>query len=143
MIANKAVRKFAHNRWAMINIRAVNGRYAHLRNAKSKCYAHVELRMTQEQFEAWCEARSELIESMARPSIDRIDKSGHYALDNIQILELAVNIRKDKTKFVDGKCLCYRCGLEKPEDQFAKDKRRPNGRYTQCKTCDVDRKRKK
>ena len=73
-------------------------------------------------------------------SVDRIDKTKDYSLDNIQLIPLADNIRKDKVKAKDGMCECYMCKQIKPLELFAKSKRRQNGRSTICKECDSKRK---
>ena len=79
----------------------------------------------------------------AGASVDRIDKYGDYALGNVQLIPLADNIAKDKTKARDGYCVCYTCGEKKPLSEFAVDHRRRNGHTTVCKECDRIRGREK
>lgn len=38
---------------------------------------------------------------------------------------------------------CPSCGIEKPVDQFSRDKNRPDGRYPYCKVCTSARKKEK
>lgn len=73
-------------------------------------------------------------------SVDRIDKKGDYTMENIQLLPLAENIRKDKVKAQNGMCVCFMCHETKPLELFAVDKRRKNGHGTICKKCDSQRK---
>lgn len=75
-------------------------------------------------------------------SVDRIDNTKDYTLDNIQMISITDNIRKDKVKAHDGICECYSCHIIKPLNEFAKDKRRANGHSTCCKQCDNLRRRK-
>ena len=76
-------------------------------------------------------------------SVDRIDKTKDYSLDNIQLLPLEENIRKDKVKAKNGVCQCYVCKEIKPLSLFVTDKRRKNGHATICKGCDNKRRRRK
>ena len=69
-------------------------------------------------------------------SVDRIDNTKDYSMDNIQMIPLSINIAKDKCKAKDGMCQCYVCKETKPLECFAVDKRRKNGRSTICKKCD-------
>lgn len=38
---------------------------------------------------------------------------------------------------------CRSCGVEKPLDEFIKDKNRPDGRYPYCKVCNAVRRKEK
>jgi len=133
------VGKFVKNTWSNINIRC--GKYKHLQT-KEKCknYDKVEIEFTREEFKNWCWEQQKLIESLTRPSIDRIDKNKNYTLNNIQIIELKYNIRKDKTKFTNKTGICYNCKNILSLNLFCKDKRRINGLSTLCKVCDSKRK---
>jgi hypothetical protein len=93
------VGKFIHTTWTNLNIRCSNGKYYKPRK-KNECYRSIELRLTRDQFKNWCLDHKQTIESLDRPSIDRIDKNEHYVLSNIQVIELAENIRKDKTVLI-------------------------------------------
>lgn len=73
-------------------------------------------------------------------SVDRIDSNGDYSMENIQLIPLAENIRKDKVKANNGMCECAKCHEIKPIDLFVVDKRRGNGHGTICKKCDSRRK---
>lgn len=91
---------FESQRWAQINHRTVNGAKPYWTNPQHMVYlsAGIELRMTRDQFREWCRSRAEQIEQMyrdgLRPSIDRIDGTGHYAVENLQLLPLSENCRK-------------------------------------------------
>lgn len=123
-------RKRALSRFSMIQNRLKN---THL--PKNKNYIGVLLLVSKEDFVTWFMARD-----YEGCSVDRIDKTGHYELSNMQILPLKVNIAKDKLKWVCSFCECYVCKLTKLIDEFSVDKRRlTTGRSTICKSCDAKR----
>lgn len=131
--------RFVHSTWINLNIRCANGKYkCYDRNkeTKNKCYENVYIKFSREEFKEWCYTNKDKILNLERPSLDRIDKSKDYSLDNIQVLELKDNIRKDHLKFKDGKCVCYVCKEEKDLELFTTDNRRVNGKKTICKKCD-------
>lgn len=74
-------------------------------------------------------------------SVDRMDNNGHYESGNLQVISIADNIRKDKTKAKNGFCVCYTCKETKPLESFCKDKRRLNGYSTQCLECERNRRK--
>jgi hypothetical protein len=128
------VGKFIHTTWTNLNIRC--GKYKHLQTReKCKHYDKIKIGFSQPEFKSWCWENKDLIENLNRPSLDRIDSKLNYTLENIQIIELAENIRKDKTVFFDGKGRCYVCKNIKLEEEFDVDKRRFNGRTSRCKEC--------
>lgn len=137
------IAKVYRSAWRGLNTRCSNGKWFHLRT-KSKCktYENIEIQFTSEEFSAYCRDNKDHILSLSRPSVDRIDKTRHYTLDNIQFMELADNIRKDSVISDGINCTCYRCGLEKLLEEFTVDRRRGNGRTTCCKLCDNLRKRR-
>lgn len=98
---------------------------------KNKHYKNITMEISKEEFIQWFIERD-----FPGCSVDRIDNTKNYTLDNIQMISLADNIRKDKVKAHDGKCECCRCKKIKPLEEFAKDKRRANGYTTICKQCD-------
>lgn len=55
----------------------------------------VELRLTREQWQSFCNQNRQLIESILLdgkiPSIDRVDSSGHYEIGNIRIIDKWTN----------------------------------------------------
>ena len=61
----------------------------------------------------------------------------------MQIIELAANTRKEKTKFIDGHGVCFKCKEQKPEVEFTLDPRRQNGYANICKPCERQRGRDK
>lgn len=134
--------KFIHTSWINLNIRA--GKYRHLQTIK-KCrsYQYIEIEFNRVEFSTWCKERQSDILSLARPSVDRKDSTKNYSLDNIQIIELSANIRKDKTVFVDGQGTCFRCHKIKSEAEFVVDKRRANGRTSVCLSCERIRTKEK
>ena len=102
---------------------------------KNKNYQGIQMQIDKDTFVEWF-----MKNDFAGASVDRIDKTKNYAMDNIQLIPLVENIRKDKIKAKDGYCECYMCKEVKPIDLFATDKRRYNGHSTICKKCDTRRK---
>lgn len=110
-------------------------RTKHSEQKKNKCYSDVKVLFDKETFINWF-----MKNDFEGASVDRIDKDKDYSMDNIQLIPLADNIRKDKVKAKDGMCECYVCKETKPLELFAVDNRRANGHTTICKTCDNNRK---
>lgn len=122
----------ALSRWYMLLHRTNN---SHLpRNRK---YADVKVLVTKEEFIEWFMPRD-----FKGASVDRVDNSGHYELSNMAVIPIGTNIRKDRTKAVDGLCECYSCKETKPLEEMTKDSRRKTGRSTLCKKCDNKRPKK-
>ena len=121
-----------------MNTRA--GRYRHLQT-EEKCltYADVSIEFSREEYKAWCLSREQEILSLNRPSLDRKDKSKNYTIENIQVIELALNIRKDKTVFDDKSGRCFVCTEIKSIEEFCADKRRANGKTSICLSCENKR----
>jgi len=117
----------ALSRWYMIK-----HRIAHSDQVKNQCYKDIEIKCTKEEFVSWFQARD-----FKGASVDRINSNGHYELDNMQVISLAENIRKDKTIFNNNIGYCPICHQEKHLDDFVKDKRRMNGHGSICKQCDA------
>jgi hypothetical protein len=105
---------------------------------KNTCYQNIKMLIDKDTFISWF-----MENDFEGASVDRIDKTKDYTIDNIQMLPLDENIRKDKIKAKNGMCECYVCKETKPLEMFAKDKRRKNGHSTICKKCDVQRKKRK
>ena len=110
-------------------------RVSHTEHKKNHCYRGIQLLIDKEAFVTWF-----MENDFEGASVDRIDATKDYTLDNIQLIPLADNIRKAKTKAVDGYCECYRCKTVKPLEFFAVNKHRANGHTTICKECDSKRK---
>ena len=123
----------AESRYEMIK-----WRLSHTDNPKNKCYAGIKLLVTKDEFVKWF-----MENDFDGASVDRIDSKKDYSLDNLQMIPLDENIRKDKVKSKDGFCECWRCKQIKPLDMFAIDKTRKNGHRTLCKECDLKRKKKR
>jgi hypothetical protein len=103
---------------------------------KNSCYKGVRVLIDKETFVRWF-----MENDFEGGSVDRIDKTKDYSIDNIQMIPLSENIRKDKIRAKNGVCECCRCKETKPLALFAKDRRRQNGRSTICKRCDSARKK--
>lgn len=95
------------NKWSTINQRTVNGKYVNQPacslNAQHRSYLAkgIMIDMTQEEFYDWCSSNENKILQMMkageRPSIDRICDECSYSIDNIHIIPLISNMRKDST----------------------------------------------
>lgn len=134
-MARDPVKLFVKSRWTVLNVRCANGKY-HRDSSRNNSYAEINIMFTRSEFANWCRDRWESIQAMRKPSIDRLDKRLDYTLDNMQVIELAENIRKDKTVFRDGYGVCYRCKERKMESMFCVDRRRMNGRTSLCLDCE-------
>ena len=88
--------KFIHSSWGNLNVRC--GKYKHLRTEnKCRSYESIKIEFTREEYKDWCLANDELILSLSRPSLDRIDPDKNYSLDNIRVIELVDNISRKRT----------------------------------------------
>ena len=99
-------KEFYDTVWNSMNARTVNGTHPAWKSSGSvKNYLSkgVRIEITREEFKDWCMGRSEQIEGMyrvskekndsgLRPSIDRIDALGNYAIGNIRVLEKRLNV---------------------------------------------------
>ena len=87
--------KFIHNSWTSMNIRC--GKYKkHSNKNKNKCYKNIKIVISREDYKKLCYKNQDIILSLKRPSVDRIDSNSHYSINNIQFIELEDNIRKKK-----------------------------------------------
>jgi len=86
--------------WQDINRRTVNGKHANPDHYKNEVYFRkgIRVEMSRQEFYSFCDANEENIISLyaqgKTPSVDRIDASKDYCVDNIQILSLKQNIIK-------------------------------------------------
>lgn len=110
-------------------------RLNHTDSKKNQCYNGIRMLIDKETFVEWF-----MQNDFEGASVDRIDNTKDYSMDNIQMISLADNVRKDKVKARNGVCECYKCKQTKPLELFAKDNRRQNGHSTICKECDSRRK---
>ena len=98
---------FRAKTWYSINVRTVNGCNIQIDNRSANRYRSngVKLKMSKEEYYSWCNKRKSKILKMhhagKRPSIDRIDDNGDYAIDNLRIIsfkkKLRVRFKKRKT----------------------------------------------
>ena len=113
-------------------------RLSHTDEPKNSCYAGIKMMISKEDFIKWF-----MEHDFEGASVDRIDSTKDYSLDNIQMISLADNIRKDKLKLKDGVCECCKCKKAKPLEEFVKRKRSPYGYTTICLECERIRTREK
>ena len=124
----------AHRIWYLLERRAEN------RDGKNPSYANVKCLITKEEFMdwyvpalyAWRERNPD-----KRDSIDRIDNDGHYELSNMQILELAQNVRKkprvNKNVYAPkGMAWCPDCNCYREAKYFSSSRGRHNGLSCYC-----------
>lgn len=105
---------------------------------KNKTYKGIKMLIDKEAFIKWF-----MENDFIGASVDRIDKNKDYSFDNIQLIPLSENIRKDKLKAKNGMCECFVCHQTKPLEEFVKDSRRITGRTTICLDCERKRGREK
>lgn len=88
---------WAVNAWARINQRTVNGAKPNWKNRAHRYYLEhgVRLEISKEDFYAWVVenwAQAEAVWAAGlKPSIDRIDSTGHYAIGNLRIISTDLN----------------------------------------------------
>jgi len=95
--------KFIHTSWINVNIRA--GKYKHLQTKdKCKVYDNISIEFTREEYKKWCYENKEIILSLNRPSLDRINSLENYKLNNIRIIELLDNIKRKRpgSRYLNG-----------------------------------------
>ncbi len=105
--ATEEVYTWTVNKWNTINQRTVNGKYvresASSINPQHQSYLKkgIKIEISKEDFFDYCsDNEKKILEMMVngqRPSIDRIDIEKDYTWENIQIIPLLVNLRKDRT----------------------------------------------
>jgi hypothetical protein len=138
MNSSLGVGKFIKTSWTNMNIRC--GKYIHLQTSrKNDSYKGIIIEFSRKEFKRWCIDNSHMILNCKRPSIDRLDKNKNYTLENIQILELEENIRKDKLIPKDGKSTCCRCKEIKDLSLFVKSSKSSTGIVNMCLECERKR----
>lgn len=100
------VRKWAIGKWCAINQRTINGAYSHEgsvapnRQQASYIAKGVRIDMTFDEWHSYCFSHEQEILAMLkagqRPSVDRLDETKGYQLDNIQVIPLISNMRKGR-----------------------------------------------
>ena len=94
------IRKFVTSRWSKINTRTINGLYPDYNCPKAANYFAngIMVLCNKVEFELWCLSQAQhilnLINSGETPSIDRIDSTGHYSLENMRIISMTEQRKK-------------------------------------------------
>ena len=133
----KAYRKTPKG-WATTAWANIVGRLRH-----DEDYADVELRLTREEFVAWCVpavTRWWKKNPGGKPSVDRIKDNGHYELGNIRILAAGENSRRraynKNSKAPPGKAWCSGHKAYLSINLFSPAPSRPPlGVNNRCKEC--------
>jgi hypothetical protein len=91
------IRYFIVDTWKKLNKRSVNGTNPKWDHRQSVSYLKkgIRLEMTKGEFRAWCLKNADMIMGLYNcgktPSIDRLDSSKNYSIDNIRILDNEIN----------------------------------------------------
>lgn len=107
-------------------------------------YANVQLLITKDVWLAWAIPEYERFQANhpdMSPCVSRFEDTGHYELDNIEIISVAENRARQKAILLlkpDGTKLCSMCREIKNGAMFAKSRRRPDGLSHQCRRCRSD-----
>lgn len=138
------IKKFINVTWTNINRRTVNGLKPNLKSRGTRRYIerNIRLEFSRQEFSAWVYSQRAAFEALKlagqRPSINRIDSTGNYTLENINIISLDQNRREGRAtsrlraltkrpiKF------CIACG-----NQLVIRTKECNSRFSLRKTCNV------
>lgn len=126
-------RRRAQNRYNLIKFRI-----SHPEMKKNRSYKNIPFELGKEEFIEWF-----MKNDFKGATVDRIDNSKGYSMDNIQLINIKENIGKDHRKAKNGMCECCCCHKIKPLSEFMKDKRTYNGYTTTCLECGRERSREK
>ena len=116
----------ASDRYSQILCRCGNREY----------YKNIKVLVSRDEFMPWFMARD-----FKGASVDRINNRGHYKLDNMQVISVNDNARKDKIKNFDNGRKCSKCKIFKSREYFHKSKTRSSGLQDACKLCKKERSR--
>lgn len=93
-------KQFITTTWSNLQRRTVNGKrpeWTNRRMVRDYLSKGIEIRMTRQEFAAWCHERRDLIMKLKTisdsPSVDRIDSRGHYEASNMRIISWNENRR--------------------------------------------------
>lgn len=117
---SKRIKKFITTTWGNLNLRC--GKYKHLQTEaqlkKNKCYKDIEIKFSREEFKDWVIENTDVLFSLKRPSIDRINSTKHYSLDNIRLIELQYNISlsSNGSRYINGDLSKVKRGIKKAKN---------------------------
>ena len=134
----------ARQMWASLNSRAEN------KCGDAPWYANVRVEMTREEWTAWAVPKIKLFMDNnpgVSPSVDRIENTGSYRIDNVQIISMYDNVMRQHSKknvhATEGMAWCGECESYKTVAEFSSNKVKFNGLQGSCKLCTSIRRRKK
>jgi hypothetical protein len=114
----------------------------HARIRLQPSYKGIGVRMTRDDFLEWAVpayTRWMAANPDKTPSLDRIDPAGHYAVDNLRVIERGENSRLARNHpnvhAPEGMAWCHSCEAYLPVDNFWKSARDFNGLQKRCKPC--------
>lgn len=131
----KTPRGKAARAWTSMNWRSGN------KTGRTPAYAAVEVRMTREQFMLWAVPAFTLWQKNSPTkvaSVDRVKNTGHYAVENIRLIEKVANqLRSTRYKNLNGcprgKAWCSSCKAYHATSLFSSCARTPNGLQPMCR----------
>lgn len=105
-------------------------------------YAHVEIRMTRDEFLAWAIPEYERwmhTHPSETPSLDRVDAASHYELNNLRVIARGENARLARNHLnvhaPHGKAWCHGCRAYLETESFWRSRNAFNGLQKRCKAC--------
>lgn len=133
--------------WNNLNRRTINGDYPNWKCKGTARYLQlgIELHLTRKQLETWFIERQKLVYDMwhagERPSIDRIDSSGHYTLENIRLVTLKENKKAGSASVLKAAVLreiehyCKFCGKKLVRRPFKNGQSESTKTFNKRKFC--------
>ncbi len=110
------------------------------RSGKNPAYKKVKLDMSLEQWLEWAVPKYQEFEQQhpgVSPSASRLNDEGDYKLDNIEIISMSENRRRQKEPYQakDGIKRCSRCKACLPVAEYSKRAAAKDGYQHWCRNC--------